>query len=810
MRPRSRSRPLLGIFVVCVLVSAAGCDGTKARKASHLERGETFLAAGNFQKARIEFLNALQIDPKDSHVRSRMGFVEENLGKPRQAAQLYQDALDASPGNDDARFRLARLYLLAGNPERTLELIKPALEKHPDDAGLLTLRAAVRIQQKDVSGALADAGRAVALAPANEDAIAALAGIYFSQNEKSEAQALLEQSIQRLPGTIDLRLVLAQLYQQNDHPAEAEALLRKVIDLRPLEKAHRTRLALFYAESKQFDAAERTLRQAIKDLPAESTLKVALVNFLAAHRSRGQAELELNGMIAGAPAEDELKFALAQFYAEGKDPKQAEAVYQGIVGERKLEAAGLRARDQLAALRLQGGDRRGALALANEVLATSPRDEEALVLRGNIALANRDPRTAIRDLRAALRDRATDPGVLKTLALAHFANGEPDSAEESMRLAVETNPQNQALRLDLARLLADVGKPEQAQTILLDLVKRTPDNLDVLDLEFRVGSKAEDYSAAKAAADAIVALRPKLALGYFYQGMIAEARDRGDEALRLYHTAGEIQPDAAEPLAAEVRLLVAQKRTPDALKRLDAAAALNPKNAVAANLKGSLLMSEGHNAAAQEAFKQAIARAPTWWPPYSGLANAQLAAKQDPNIAVATLRSAKTAVDRKDAAGGQLADLLERLGRPDEAIAEYEELVRSHPEVELAANNLAMLLVTHRRDQASLDRAKELVQRFAESRNAAFLDTYGWVLYKYGDPGASVPALLRVVAKLPDQSFARYHLGMALALAGKNAEARENLSRAVNSGQPFAGLDEAKATLDKLAKLPDASAAPKT
>jgi tetratricopeptide (TPR) repeat protein len=792
------------------LACASGCGGVAARKARHMEKGQSYLAAENYDKARIEFRNVLQIDPKDSEALYETGVIAEKQGNVRQAAQYYQAAIDVSPDNANARFRLARLYLLSGAPERTLELIKAALVKHPDDAGFLTLRAAVRSEQRDVSGALADAGQAVALAPANEDAVAALAGIYKSQNEKAKAQALLEQSVQRLPGTIDLRVVLAQFYEENDHPAEAEATLRQIIALKPLEKAHRLRLALFYIQTKQYDAAERSLRQAIKDLPAENTLKVALVNFLAAHRSREQAESELKGMIAAAPADDDLKFTLGQFYAEGKDLEHAEAVYRGIIGERKLEAAGLRARDQLAALRLQSGDKPGALALANEVLTASPRDEEALVLRGRIALINQDPRTAIRDLRAALRDRATDPQVLKALAHAHFANGEPDSAEESMRLAVETNPNNQALRLDLAHLLADVGKPEQAQNIVLEVVKQVPDNLPALDLEFRVSAKMEDYVTAKAAADAIVALRPKLSAGYFYEGMIAEARERVDEALRWYHTAADLQPDAAEPLGAEVRMLVAEKRLPEAMRRLDDVAALDPKNAVALNLKGSLLMNESHFAAAQEAFKQAIARAPAWLPPYSGLASAQLAAKQDPAIAIATLRGAKAAVDQKDEAGGQLAELLERLGKPDEAIAEYEEVVRNYPATQFAANNLAMLLVTYRSDRASLDRAKELAQRLADTGNAAFLDTYGWVLFKHGEPAASVPILDRAVAKLPDQISVRYHLGMALALTGKNAEARANLSRAVNSGQRFAGLDEAKATLDKIAKLPDAGSAPKT
>jgi predicted Zn-dependent protease len=740
-----------------------------------------------------------------------MAIVQEKLGKIREAAQLYRAAIDVSPDQIGARVRLGRIYLYAGVPERVLEVIKPALQKHPDDADLLTLRAAVRNQQADESGALEDAGRAVSLAPTDEPAVAALAGIYTAHGRQAQAKTLLEQSVQRIPGTIDLRVALAQLEAQDGHLAEAEALLSKVIELKPAERVHREQLAQFYTQSNQIDAAERTLRQAIKDLPTEHSLQLALIDFLAAHRSRAAAEAELKAMIAAAPDENDLRFGLARFYIGGKDPKQAEAVYQSIIDREKFAAAGLAARDQLAALRLQTGDSRGALALANEVLDRSPRDEEALVLRGNIALANHDPRAAIVDLRAVLRDRPDAVGVLRALARAQLANGEPESAEATMRNAVEANPKNQALQLNLAQLLADLGKPEQAQAMLLSLSSQLPNNLEVLDLEFRVSLKMEDYVTAKTAADAIVAQQPKLAAGYFYQGMLAEAHGHTDEALKLYRQAAALQPDSAEPLEAEVRLLVSQKRMPEALKRLDEIAARYPENAAVLFLRGNVLAGNGHPVEAQESFKQAMARAPTWWMPYRGLANAQLANKQDPAVAIATLRNAKALVDDKEALGKELAALLERLGRPEEAIAECEEVVHAYPQSEAAANDLAMLLVTYRKDPASLDRAKQLAEQFANSGNPYLLDTYGWVLYKRGESATSVPVLARVVKKLPGQVVVRYHLGMAQALAGKNSEARENLTQVVNSGQQFSGLEEAKATLDRIAKLPDRAApAPKS
>jgi tetratricopeptide (TPR) repeat protein len=696
--------------------------------------------------------------------------------------------------------------LFSGAPDRALELIKPVIEKHPDDAALLTVRAAARAQQKDLGAALADAEHAVRLAPTNEDAVAVLAGIYKSQDETAKAKALLEQSIQKTPGAVDLRLILAQIYAEENHPADVEAQLLKIIEIKPDDKSLRLRLAQFYSHSNQIDAAEHTLRQAVNDLPAERELKLSLIDFLSARRGRDTAEKELRAMIDAAVSDYEMKFALARFYQAGKEPAKAEAVYKGVIDKEKSNPPGLTARDRLAALRLQENDMAGALALANEVLAKSPRDDDALLVRGSIALATKDPRSAIADLRAVLRDQPNAIGVLRSLASAHLANGETAVAEETLRHAVEANPKNPALQLEFAQLLAQLGKTEEAKTIIADLIKQKPDDVETLDSQFRIALATNDLATAKSAADAVVALRPKSGAGYMYQGMVADANKHSEEALRLYTTAADLQPDAAEPLEAVVRLLVNLNRLPEAIKRLDDMSAKYPGTSFALAAKGELLLRAGKAADAKEAFKQAIARTPKWWPPYGGLAKAQVVAKEDPANAVATLRSAMAVIGQTEELTAQLASLFESQGKADEAIREYEDIIRSHPQSEVAANNLAMLLATYKKDPASLNRAKDLSARFANSANPSYLDTYGWVLFKRGDVVGSVPVLTRVVAKVPDAVLARYHLGMAQSLAGDHSDARDNLLRAVNSGARFAGLDEAKAMLDKLSKSPPSAA----
>jgi predicted Zn-dependent protease len=807
--PRTPTARLLATIVLASSsLALAACGGAEARKARHLEKGHAFLNAANYEKARVEFQNALQISPVDPEARFENGVVDEKLGKVREAAQFYQGTLDVKPDHLDARINLARLYLFSGAPEKTLDLVAPGLAKHPDNAELLTLRAAARVQTKDMDGALADAERAIQLDPANEDAASALAGIYSANHTPDKAEALLESTIRRLPSTVTLRLALAQLYSRENRPADVERILLDLVRLEPGVTGHRIRLAQFYAHQNQLDAAEQALRDGIKVIPGDRDLKLSLVDFLYAHRSADVAEKELNGMIAAAPTDVELKFALARFYANNHQADRAEKVLREVIDAEKLDAAGITARDRLAGLLAQRNDVKGTEQLINEVLAKSPRDTDALILRGDIALANRDPKSAIVDLRTALRDQPNAVGVLRTLARAHLANGEPAIAEETMRRALESNPKDPGVRLDLAQLLAQLGKADQAKVMLQALVKDQPSNFQALDTLFRVSAGTKDYDTAKMAADAMVATEPKSPVGYMYQGMVAEQGNHTADALRLYTRAAELQPDAFEPLQAETRLLVQSNRQAEAIRVLDDLIAKDPKNAFAPDIKGEVLFGQKDFSAAQTAYKLAITRAPAWWPAYRGLAVAQFAAK-DTDAGVATLRSAEAAVSQPDLPGIELATYYERSGKPEEAVREYEGIIKRSPQSEVAANNLAMLLVTYSKDAASLDRAKALTARFADSSNPSFLDTYGWVLFKHGEAAASLPVLQRVASEEPNAPVAFYHLGMAQSQAGDKAQALDNLTKAVNSGAKFSGLDEAKATRDKLANLPGA-VAPKT
>jgi Flp pilus assembly protein TadD len=148
-----------------------------------------------------------------------------------------------------------------------------------------------------------------------------------------------------------------------------------------------------------------------------------------------------------------------------------------------------------------------------------------------------------------------------------------------------------------------------------------------------------------------------------------------------------------------------------------------------------------------------------------------------------------------------LATEYEQGGRVEEAIVVYEQLLKKTPKYEPAINNLAALLLDHRKDKQSFARALELARNLTNTENPAMLDTLGWAHYRAGEYTEAVSVLERVVAKAGQFPVFRYHLGMAYLAAGNNVGAKQELTEAVNKAQgDYPGLAEARATLQKLNK----------
>jgi tetratricopeptide (TPR) repeat protein len=786
-------------LLLTAAVFAAGCGGAQSRHDRFMERGQEYFVAQNFDKARLEFNNALQIQPKDAEARYMSGRVAEKLEKVRDAVGAYQGAIDVNPEHLGARTSLGRIMVFAGAPERAMEIIEPALAKHPDDAELLVVRGAARIQLKDIPGALADAEQAVKLAPDSENAIALLASLYRQSNESAKAVDLLKQAIVRVPTSSDLRLVLATLYASQGDAAAATSEMEGIVKIKPNVAGFRQQLALMLARQKRWDEAEAVLARSITDLPAARDLKIAYVDLQTAIKGREGGEKALREFIAQDAKDLDLQLALGTFLERFKDTAAAKQAYQRLVAQEGDRPQGIAARTRIASLELQDGNEAAARKLVDEVLQKNPRDNDALILRGNIALSHNDPTSAIADLRTVLRDQPEAVGVIRVLSRAHLANGEVALAEEQLRRAMTIAPTDVGVRLDLAQVLAQTNRVTDALPLVEAVVKDQPSHVGAREALARLYVSTGQLANASTAAQDLKTLRPESPMGWFIAGSVAASQKNYADARANLEKALELQPQGMDILTALTRVDLESGRQQDAIARLTKLAEQNPGQGVPRNMLGELRLAAKDYDAAKESFEMARKSTPGWWLPYRNLALVRLI-QNDPAGAIQIYKEGVEATHYEVMLVSDLASLYEKNKQPDEAISLLERLVATKPKLAVGSNNLAMLLVTYRTDAASLDRARDLTAAFSSANDGNLLDTFGWVRFKRGEQAEGLSALERAQELLPRSAVIRYHLAMAQLKAGLTDKARRNLQVSLEGNAAFAEAEHARTVLAQLDK----------
>ena len=783
---------------LALLFALVGCSGSQARFEGYMAQGQRYFASGNVDKASVEFRNALQIEPQSVDALYFNGRVAERRGNIRDAIDFYQAALDLQPKDDRARASLAKVFVLGGATQRALEIVSPGLLEHPDNPDLLAARAAARHQIKDDGEARADAERAVQVAPTNENAIAVLTALALRAGDNARALSLASDAVTKAPASVDLRRILASVYLSAGQPDKAEEQMRKIIALEPGEMTPRMQLATHYVELHRLDEAQQVLEEAVRDLPHRDGAKLALVDFITTQRSREQAEKVLRDFIAREPDNEDLRLGLGMLLQRAGATQEAVATYREIIRREGTRGKGLAARDRIAAIDIAENREDDARKLIAEVLTESSRDDDALIMRANLELAHNDPTNAVVDLRSVLHDQPKSVVLQRSLARAYIDEGQPAMAEEALRAAMEAAPGDVSLKISLAQFLIDTERASQAVRLLEDTVTSAPGDASAREELVHAYIANGDLRGARTAAEALKALRPDDAQGYYLAGLIAHDENRPADSEKNLERALELQPASLDILTSLTRFSLERGHGEVAIARLRHSLERNPDDVQLLDLLGATYLDLKDLTDATEVLTRAISLAPNSWVAYRDLAKVRLAAN-DVSGAIEKYRAALKVAPTQPRVVTELAGLYESQGRIDEAIASYEALYKTDPAGQrLAANNLAMLLVTYKTDKVSLDRARALTVGFATSDNASFLDTVGWVRFKRREYKDAVVVLERAADRSPDSKVIRYHLGMAELRTGEREHARTNLESALSGAGDFAGSEEARSALASL------------
>ena len=785
-------------------------------------------------------------------------YAQRGLNDNRAATATIADAESLAPDNAEARVVGARFALADKDYARAMQQANEALSIEPKRADALAIKSSVLDQTGEKKDALNYLDQAVAAAPAApgyrlERAILEI-GLGLDDKARDDVDGVLVK-IPDNPTAMYLRMVLDARAGNYTDANVLEQKLDRVITFFQRGLYFKALIKINLRETEQaLDAATRYMARAPDD--ADGVRLLANVQIQAGRTDEASAVLS-RAVARGLGDADTLDLLARTYVAQGKQD-QADAIFQKASAAAKDSPNGLA---RLASSRLQVGDLSGAvndLDRSLQLAPSQPGAAEALVLAA-IRLGDLDRAQAALD---KLRQQEGDTEAVGNLTgVLRIARLDRPGALQAFKETADKFPDAVVPRLNEARMLLQLNQPDDAATVLKEVLAKHPANGEALGLlvpillnEKKVPEATAAIEAARTAAPNDLGITTGAAETYARLNdlpkafaVLDTAKVNGKTPEQLLALLGLLQTRAGQADAAKTTFstLIADEPTNVAARRTYVELLLHDKDyegareAVRAGLRAlpanpillGLLVSadlqeKGLDAALATADK--LRSDPANMPAAAFLkgdlfvsqkrfadaaAAYQAEATLDPNsapLAVRLSESLKAAGDDKKAYATLSAFSAKHPENPDVAqiMASQDLAAHRYPEATRALNTV---LAQRPNDAVALNnlawayqatgdkRALETAQRaFSVAPNASAADTLGWILVSQGDAAKALPLLQQAVTQLPNEPSARYHLAVALKNLNRRDEAAATLRPLLDNSSQF---DDKQAARQLFAEL---------
>lgn len=382
----------------------------------------------------------------------------------------------------------------------------------------------------------------------------------------------------------------------------------------------------------------------------------------------------------------------------------------------------------------QQADKKAVLKLVQELAKPYPKLPEAHFTIAHAAWAAGNDKLAISEVNVA--DKLRPGWEMNAILQGQVMLGQsPDAALDFYRNFLSQYPEANEVRLNLARMLVNQKRLDEAKPEFVKLAQASKGNPEILVVVGLLSFQAGDYTEAEQYFQQVLAtdFRDKDQI-YLYLGQVAEKQKKDDQALTWYNKIqlGERYLDAKLNVA---YVLARTQGTDNAIKMLDDLSDLNNEQMVLViQTQANLLVQAKRHQEAYDLLDKAVKNLPN-----------------TPGI----IYDYAMAAEKLD-----YLDVVER---------ELRKLIQIKPDFAQAYNALGYSLADH---NIKLNEARTLIEKaLALSPNDHFiLDSMGWVQYRLGKLDKAVDYLRRAYTAQTDPEIAA-HLGEVLWQQGKRDEA---------------------------------------
>jgi putative PEP-CTERM system TPR-repeat lipoprotein len=572
---------LLGYLV---LLSMAGC-GLATDNEDRLARGEKALADGDYRAAIIDAKSVLRDEPENLRGRLLLGRASVGVADGPAAEKELLRAIQIGSSPEDVAPEMARALLLQHKFQQVLNDVP--------FQGLLSVDA-----EAEVLVARGDA--------------------YAGLNQPEMARRVYSSVLQLQPDNLGAQLGIVLSFAAEGNFVQARAALDQLLDTHAenprvwlYSGSLNIRLGDFEAAAANFQVA-LDLANSDGDDTARLDARAGLAESLLAKGDIDSAREHIERLAAESPQSLKAKLLIARIAYYDEDWATAQQNLQQILAV----APDYRpAQLLLGTVHLFSGNLSQAEMYLSAAVTSEPDDVRARQLLAETLLQMRKTEDAKAALAPILGGPDADPMSLQMAARASFGLQDVDEALEYLRRSVEEDPGNADLRFQLAAMLMQTNRHDEAQEVLdaidvsgseknayrrdalsvlvamrdrsvaeaLDAAQKAADTFgdrsDVINLLGIVQLANRDIDGARISFERASKLEPADILSRYYLAAMDQLAGEIDAAASRYKAILADKPDAAPAMFALGRIAVLQENLESAAEHFRRALEAAPGSA---------------------------------------------------------------------------------------------------------------------------------------------------------------------------------------------------------------------------------------
>jgi tetratricopeptide (TPR) repeat protein len=764
---------IVTLILAILLVTACSKEAGKARL---LGEADNYFKAGNYDKAKLAYLNALRLDPQNGLAFERIGAMWQDDGAPLRAAAFLKRASDLDPKNVQNRIRLARCYVATGHfNEGTKEALK-VLEQAPDNSdAIITLTEAAR-SKEDIEAA----EKQLQKFPKKNDVsfYLAAANLSFSGGDLSTAVNALQQALAADPKSSAAHMAMGNLHLVQKDLKQAGEEFKKAADLAPVRSIERLKYAEF--EWGVGDAGEVT--RIATDMTKSAPDYLPGWFWLAELAYKDKKYDEALSLLENVFGRDD----------EYLDGRRLQGDVLLAKGDTKKALEVLERLDQtypdvpvikynLARAYLGINNINQAKLALDQAVSLNPNYDDAVLLLAEVNLSTGHGEAVIEPMTRLLRRRPDLKNAALVLVGAYDSLERFDDAAVVLQEQAKLAPNDPQPLIALAMTYRQAKRNDEARQAFEKAAQLSPNNLSLVSQLVELEVLDKHFDAARQLIQRQFQKTPNLPASHFFEGRILVGEGKWDAAEAELQKTLQLDPNFAAAYDLLVQTYLATNRLPQAVSQLQGLLSKNPNDTPVLMILALVYDRMKDYPKARDAYEKLLSTAPNFVPALNNLAYLYAEDLNNLDKAYDLARKARELQGQDASIGDTFAWILYKRGDYQQALPILQESAGKaidNPEIQFHLGMTAYMMGQTDLAKVALKKAagaaKDFPGKDESKRRLALLESGTGT-----SPELSISQLEAMTRQQPNDIISQMRLGEAYEKQGASEKAATAFEQAL-------------------------------